>query len=267
MNIVVCMKQILDPEIPARDFRIDATRKEAVRGSANLVTNIFCENALEMALQLRDRAGGRITVVTFGAATAEEVLRKALAVKADAAVLVLNQGHPHPDPFSVAAVLAASVRKIGAFDLVLAGRESGDWGSGQTGALLAETLGCPCIAFVDEIEASSEVVRVRRQTDFGFESIAAQLPAVLTITNNERNVPRIPKTRDVMASHRQPITRWTLAELGVAAPQLPAGAPYYEVAELFIESRESRCQFVTGDTAEQKARAFAEQLAQAARSC
>jgi len=267
MNVVVCMKQILDPEIPTRDFRIDAARKEAVRGSANLVTSIFCENALEMALQFRDRAGGRITAVTFGASAAEEVLRKSLAMKADAAVLVLNQARPHPDPLSVAAVLAAALRKIGSCDLILTGRESGDWGSGQTGALLAENLGCPCISFVDEIEASAAGVRVRRQTDFGFESMSAQLPAVLTITNNERNVPRIPKTRDVIASHRQPITRWTLADLGITTPELPAGAPYYEVAELFIESRESRCQFVTGDTPEQKARAFAERLAQAARSC
>ena len=67
MNILVCMKQILDPEVPARDFRIDAARKEAERGSASLVTNIFCENALETALQLRERAGaGRITALSYG---------------------------------------------------------------------------------------------------------------------------------------------------------------------------------------------------------
>src|ERR1041384_4446482 len=113
LNIIVCLKQILDPEIPVRDFRVDGEKKEAVRGSANLVTNIFCENALETALQLKEKSGGKITAITYGAESAEDSLRKALAMKADAAVHVLNDGHPHPDPLSVATVLAAAIRKIG----------------------------------------------------------------------------------------------------------------------------------------------------------
>src|SRR5215213_8422393 len=128
MNILVCMKQILDPEIPARDFRVDAARKEAERGSANLVTNIFCENALETALQFRDRTGGaKITVLSYGAPSAEDSLRKALAMKADAAALVTADGEEHPDPLTIARVLAAAARKLGSFDLILTGREAGDW--------------------------------------------------------------------------------------------------------------------------------------------
>ena len=80
MKILVCLKQILDPEMSPRDFRIDTERLEAAAGSANLVTNIFCENALETALQLRDRVGGEITAITVGPEQAEETLRKALAL-------------------------------------------------------------------------------------------------------------------------------------------------------------------------------------------
>ena len=76
MNILVCMKQILDPEIPARDFRIDSARREAERGSAALVTNIFCENALETALQFREAHGGKITAISCGSESAEDILRK-----------------------------------------------------------------------------------------------------------------------------------------------------------------------------------------------
>jgi electron transfer flavoprotein beta subunit len=91
MNILVCLKQILDPEIPARDFRIDLVKREAERGAANLVTNIFCENALETALQFRERTSdATITVLCYGALTAEDALRKALAMKADAAALVVR---------------------------------------------------------------------------------------------------------------------------------------------------------------------------------
>ena len=113
MNIVVCIKQILDPEIPARDFRVDAARREADRGSANLVANIFCENALETALQFRDAHGGKITALACGPEGAEEVLRKALALKADDAVLVVSDA-ANPDPLFVAQSLAAAVRKLGA---------------------------------------------------------------------------------------------------------------------------------------------------------
>ena len=128
MNILVCLKQILDPELPARDFQVDGARREAERGSANLVTNIFCENALETALQLREKTGaGKITVLSFGPPSAEDSLRKSLAMKADAAALVVNDGHPHPDPLMVARVLAAAIGKLGSFDLIMVGREAGDW--------------------------------------------------------------------------------------------------------------------------------------------
>jgi len=266
VNIIVCLKQILDPEVPARDFRVDAEKKEAVRGAANLVTNIFCENALETALQLRERAGGRLTALSFGPPSAEDSLRKALAMKADAAVLVVNDGHPHPDPLAVAQVLGAAVRKLGAFDLVMVGRESGDWGVGQTGGLLAEELGLPCVSFVDHLEAGGDGLRLKRQTDAGWESLEAKPPLVVTITNNEYNVPRIPKTRDVMMSFRQPLTKWTLDELDVNAAEVRAGKTYYEVVDLSIPVKETRCDFVAGDSLEEKVEQFARRVLEVTRS-
>jgi electron transfer flavoprotein beta subunit len=252
MNILVCMKQILDPEVPARDFRIDTERREADRGSADLVTNIFCENALETALQFRERAGGgTITALSFGAPSAEDTLRKALAMKADAAALVVDESYGHPNPLTVARVLAAAIRRLGSFDLILTGRESGDWGAGQTGALLAEELGMPYLAFVDSIEPG---LRIRRQTESGWEIVEAKPPLVVTITNDEHNVPRIPKVRDVMMAHRQPLTQFTLADLGVEP------AEYYDVVELAIPRKESRCELVAGDTLDEKVDAFAKRI-------
>jgi electron transfer flavoprotein beta subunit len=258
MNILVCLKQILDPEVPARDFRVDAERREAERGSANLVTNIFCENALETALQLRERGGaGRITVLSYGPSTAEDSLRKALAMKADAAALVEDESETNPDPLAVARALAAAVRRLGTFDLIMVGREAGDWGAGQTGGLLAEELGLPCVSFVDHIETGGGKLRLRRQTDTGWELFEAEPPVVVTVTNDEHNVPRIPKVRDVMMSYRQPLERLTAADLGLD----PAGAhAYYEVAELTVPRKEAACEFVSGDTLEEKVEAFARRI-------
>ena len=258
MNILVCMKQILDPEIPARDFRIDSVRREAERGSAALVTNIFCENALETALQFREAHGGKITALSCGSETAEEVLRKALALRADEAVLIATPT-AQPDPLFVAQTLAAAVRKIGAFDVVLVGREAGDWGAGQTGGLLAEELGVPCISFAESFEPAPEPakVRVKRQTDSGFEVLESATPLVVTITNHEHNVPRIPKTRDVMQSYKKPLTKWNVSDLGIDPL---TSNNYYKVAELFIPQKETRCEFIAGDTLEAKIDAFAKRV-------
>ena len=148
------------------------TKKEAVRGAASLVTNIFCENALETALQLKERVGsGKISALSFGPESAEDSLRKALAMKADAAALVVNDGQPHPDPLAVAQVLAAAIRKLGPFDLVMVGRESGDWGVGQTGGLLAEVLGVPCVNLVDHVESVN--VRAHRRPRRRADDVAA----------------------------------------------------------------------------------------------
>lgn len=261
MNILVCLKQILDPEVPARDFRIDPAKREAERGAANLVTNIFCENALETALQFRERGGdATINVLCYGATSAEDSLRKALAMKADAAALIINDGNQNPDPLTVARVLAAAIRKLGTFDLIMVGREAGDWGAGQTGGLLAEELGLPCVSFVDRIERADGKLQLKRQTDTGWEVLEAEMPVVVSVTNDEHNVPRIPKVRDVMMSFRQPLIQWKLDELDLVVDEAYAGNSYYEVVDLAIPQKESRCEFVTGDTLDERVESLAKRI-------
>lgn len=253
MNIVVCIKQVLDPDLPARDFKIDPEAKEARRGSANLVTNIFCENALESALQLREQAGeGKVTAICYDTEEAEDSLRKALAMTVDEAVLVERDGASNPDPLTIARVLAAAIRKLGDVDLVMVGRESGDWGVGQTGGLLAEELGLPMLAFVDELTPADGGLELRRQTEVGYESAEAKTPLLVTITNHEGNVPRIPKTRDVMMSYRKPLTKLSLADLGLDDDETRAARTHYEVAELFVPEKHVECELVEGDSVEEK---------------
>ena len=257
MNILVCVKQILDPDVPARDFRIDPERRVAVRGRADLVPNVFCENALETALQLRDTTGGSVTALSFGTEEAEEVLRKALAMTADEAALVVRDQGPAPDALTVARVLAAAARRLGEFDIVMVGRESGDWGVGQTGGLLAEELGVPMVGLVDRVTASDAGVTMRRQSDEGSDTVESSGALVVTITNCEGNVPRIPKTRDVMKSYRKPLTTWRVEELGVDAVD-----PVAEVVELSIPAKEIDCEFVEGESLDEKIEALARRISE-----
>jgi electron transfer flavoprotein beta subunit len=131
--------------------------------------------------------------------------------------------------------------------------------------LLAEELGIPCVSFAEGFEPGPTpgTVRVKRQTDSGFEVIEAATPLVVTITNHDKNVPRIPKTRDVMQSYRKPLEKWSLADLGVDAGTAHA---YSRVAELFIPRKETQCEFVEGDTLEAKIDGFARRVTDVLRS-
>ncbi|MDZ4852465.1 MAG: electron transfer flavoprotein subunit beta/FixA family protein [Pirellulaceae bacterium] len=263
MNIVVCLKQILDPEMPSRDFRIDAATREADRGTAGLVMNIFCANALETALQFREQHGGKITVVAFGTSSAEEILRKALALRVDTAVLVQHDFAQRPNPWVAARVLAATIRKLGDFDIILTGRESGDWGDGQTGGLLAEEFSWPCVSFADQLNTDATkpgLVKIRRQTDQGSETVEANVPLVITVTNNDQNVPRIAKTRDVMQAFRQPLTNWSLADIGLDKQSLEECLTGTEVVELTIPIKQAHCELVTGETLEERIAGLAQRI-------
>jgi len=265
MKTLICLKQILDPEISPRDFQIDSERLEAAAGSANLVTNIFCENGLETALQLRDNIGGEITALTFGGEPTEEILRKALALKVDHAYRVDAIGTARFGSDSSALVLAAAVRKLGAFDLIMLGREAGDWGEGRTAGLLAEHLELPFVSFVDRIESDDAGVRLERQTDFGREQLSVNLPVVMSITNNDANVPRIPKTRDIMMAHRKELTTWSLQDIGLDEEAVRRQAAATQVVELFVPEKTGDCEFISGDSAEQKVAALAEKITEVLR--
>ncbi len=260
MKILVCLKQIPDPEVAPRDFRLDENNLIADPASAGLVTNIFCENALETALQLKEAAGGEITVLTFGPAEAEDVLRKALAVRADHAVHVINPGLLHPGSSGAACVLSAAIRKLGSFDLLMFGREAGDWGEGQTAGLVAEHLGLPFVAFVDSLQTTESGLHIVGQTDSGREELTAAGPVVVSITNSDANVPRIPKTRDIMMAHRRDITTWSLEDIDLTEDLVREAAGSVEVTELFIPEKDTTCEFITGDSADERIDAFARRI-------
>ena len=267
MNILVCLKQILDPEVPVRDFAIDSSGLQADANCANQVTNIFCENALETALQLKDQHGGSITVLSFGPESVEDSLRKGLAMKADEAFMVVNDSGQSPDSAAIAKILAEAIRKMEPFDLILTGREAGDWGAGQTGGLLAEELGLPYTAFVDEIAPDGEDrLTLRQQTDSGWNQFSAPKPTVASITNSDHNLPRIPKTRDIILANRKPVTRWTLDDVGISPDQLSAEHHKARVRRLSIPEEKGDCEFIEGDTLEEKIEKLADKVATIARS-
>lgn len=256
MRIVVCLTQILDPEIPPSEFRIDPVRKAAAEGIGQLVVSIFDENALEVALQMRERMAEiepvEIIALTVGPSSASDVLRKALSLRADRAILISGSAGPPLDSFAAARLLAGAVRKLQPVDLVLCGRETGDWHGGQVGAFLAEELGWACVSFVSRIEVKEDGFLMRRQVDQGWEIVRAERPAVATITNDETNVPRLPKVRDTMMAFRAQIPIWAFEDVGGSPETLWGPNAQMELRDLFIPVSSKTCEILPGETVQEK---------------
>jgi len=254
MRIVVCLKQILDPELPPSLFEIDSSLKQAKIGKHPLVISPFDENALEMALQLKDsKKDVHIIALTYGNKQTEEALRKALGVLADEAVCVLTEDDATEQSYATARVLAAAIKKIGSADLIMCGRQAGDWDAGQVPLLIAEELELPSICFIHQMDMKDDRLILKRQVETGTEVYESMLPVVVTVTNDEKNVLRIAKVRDVMKAHRRPIKTLTAQDLdqdldSAAGRKLLA---YTELNKLFIPAVDNVCEIIEGDEPEE----------------
>ncbi|HXF83347.1 MAG TPA: electron transfer flavoprotein subunit beta/FixA family protein [bacterium] len=255
MNTVVCLKQVVDPELPAWDFAIDPATKRQVRTGKPLVISTYDENALELALQLKEKVGGKVTALTLGpAGEVKDAVRLALAMGADEAVVIDDAEAPLRLGPDKAAVLAAAIRRLGAADLVLTGCESADWVERSVAPLLAEMLGAACVTFITALETGAGTVTVRRTAEEGVHVVQARLPAVLSVTSDEAIRPRLPKVKDIMGAMRKPVQQWTPADVGAEAVLPPV-----EVREVSVPQRTTRCEFLEGDPAQQ-AQALVERL-------
>jgi len=259
-HIVVCIKQIIDPELPASQFKLDKANRRQLREGQNMVISAYDQNALEVALQLKEKAGGKVTAMSLGEAGATSALKSALGMGADEAVLLSDPVFLECDQFGAAHVLAAGIRKIGAHDLVLCGCVSGDWGDKMVGSLLAEELAIGCVTFVTRIEPRDGALTFRCVGESGVERIEGVPPIVATILSDETNTPRYPKLRDIMAAGKKTIPVWKGGDLPLDAARVGAASRRVEVEDLYIPQRESQCEFIEGETAEEKAERLALRL-------
>ena len=256
LNIVVTVKQVVDPNLPPSYIDLDPTGKRIVSPfGVPPVMNGYDANALEEALKLREKHGGRVRAVCLGDDTSRGTLKRALAMGADAAVLLNDPRWLNLDSASIARVLAAAIRKAGAFDLVLCGRQASDTDGGQVLYWLAEALGLPAVCPVSKIEAVQDgCFVVHRLSEDGFQRVHVGLPALLGISS-EINEPRMPSLKGTMTAGRVLIPGWKASDLGIEALQ-----PKVELRRLQIQVRTSSAKLIEGASAAAKGSALAEKL-------
>jgi electron transfer flavoprotein beta subunit len=250
MNIVVCVKQVIDPEAPPSTFKINAAGQAEMHGAPPVI-DPYGEFAVEAALKVKEAVGGKITVMSLGNGLLREVVKKPLAMGADELVLLEDEAFGRADGWTTAAALSAAIKKHGAYDLVLCGREASDTNAGQTGPGIAEILGLPCVTLARKIDVKDGAARVERVTPVGYDVVEVPLPAVITVSN-EIGEPRYPTIKGIMAAKRIEPVVWKPADIGLA----PAPAKT-SVKKLFQPVYEGKCEFAEGESVEEAAAALA----------
>ena len=221
MKIVVTVKLVPDTNA---DKRIDPATKRLVRSGVETVLNPFDEYALEAALQIKEKAGGdtTVTVVTLAPETGKEVVRKALAMGADDAVLISDPKAEGSDVWGTAYALAQAIKKNG-FDLVITGTQSTDAITGEVPGALAEYLGVAGLTYARKLEVEGTTVRAERETDNGYAKVSATLPLLASVTKSIGE-PRYPSLKGIMGAKKKTIAVQTLADVGVDKPIGAEGA-------------------------------------------
>lgn len=220
IRIIVCAKEIPDPEAPLSDVSVDAEKLEIIVDAAQVISP-FDENALEAAVQLKEDVGGKISVLSLGKKVSDTVLRKTLAAGADELILLQDDQFEKLDSYSTAAALAAAIRKIGEYDLVLTGRQAGDWDSGQVGLILGEILGLPCISLARDMRVEDGSIVVNKSIPEGYERVKAQMPALVTVSNEVGELRYISRTKMLkMMRGARSIPSWNAEEIGVSSDAL-----------------------------------------------
>ena len=213
-KVIVCMKQVLDPEAPSSSFQVDPEARRVIPPKGvPPVLNPFDENALEAALKIKDTQAVEITVISMGRNLAKPVVRKSLAAGADKLVLLEDEAFGDLDSYSAAHILALAIKKIGEYDIILCGREAADTDAGQVGSGIAEILGIPSITLARKVEVSDGKARVERALADGYEVIESPIPVLVTASSEVGEL-RSANLKAIMEAQKKPVTVWNARELG-----------------------------------------------------
>jgi electron transfer flavoprotein beta subunit len=243
MNIVVCLKQVPG----TTEVKINPETNTLIRQGIKNVINPFDSYALEEGVRLKEKHGGKVTAISMGPPQAVDMLKEAISLGADEAILLSDAAFAGSDTWATAYTLSAAVKKLGPCDIVVCGRQSTDGDTGQVGPEMAEMLGMPFLGYVSQIESITPgQMRVKRMIDEGHEIIESPLPAIITVTK-EINVPRLPSLRGIMKSKSAKIPVWTVKDLGVDPNKVGLAGSFTKVVKIFTPQRNHKAEMLQGE--------------------
>ena len=211
MNIIVCIKQIPDSRA---QVQFDPAANTLLRQSLPTMVNLFDKNAVEAAIQLKEKHGGTVTLLTMGPTYAREALEECLAMGADKAVHVSDEALAGTDSLGTSYTLASAIRKLGPFDLIICGKHTLDSSTGNVGPQIAEHLDIPQVTCAASIEINDSTARVEREHEGSYEVIEVKLPVLITVVK-AINEPRWATVEDRWNAIYENIPIWNLNDLNI----------------------------------------------------
>ncbi len=260
MHAIVCIKQVPD----TTDVKVNPETGTLIREGVPSIVNPFDTYAIEEALRLREKFGGKVTVISMGPPQAKEALREAIAMGADEAILLSDRAFAGSDTWATAYTLANAIRKIGDFDIILCGKQAIDGDTGQVGPGIARQLDIEQLTYVfkiQEIDFQAKRIRVERLLEEGREVVETRLPALLTVVK-DINQPRYATIMGIRRATRTEIPVWTAADFPDANPDLFGlkGSPTQVVRVFNPPPRSGQIVMIEGESPQEQAAKLADLL-------
>lgn len=260
MNIIVCVKQIQDPEIPSTKFKLDTEGKNVVAPEGiPPVINPYDEQAVELAVRIKEQHGGRITILTIGNDSVSPVVKHALAMGADEGIILNDKAFEGSDSFSTAYILSRAIHTIGGSDLVLCGRQAADWEEGLVGSILAENLDLPLVTLAESVDFIQGRLRVKRVILDGYQVFDVSPPAIVTVSH-EAGPPRLPSGWGIISASKKEIPVWDAEDIAADPSRIGWEASRKKLVRLLIPEKKRKCKILEGGTPEEAVAGLIEKL-------
>jgi len=242
MDIIVCIKQVPD----TTEVKINPETNTLIREGVPSIVNPFDENAVEAALQLKEKHGGKVTVVTMGPPQAAEALKTCIAMGVDEVVLVSDRAFAGSDTWATSYTLSQAIKKIGNYDLILCGKQAIDGDTAQVGPGIAEWLNIPQVTFAVKIEVDGTKVKAERLLEEVNEVVETTLPAMITVVK-QINSPRLPSLKGMMRAKKAEVKMLSAADIGADPKNLGLNASPTSVVKIFTPPAKGGGEILSGE--------------------
>jgi electron transfer flavoprotein beta subunit len=246
MDIIVCIKQVPN----TTDVKIDPVKNTLIREGVESIINPFDTYAIEEGVRLKERFGGKVTVITMGPPQADAALREAISLGCDEGILVSDRKFAGSDTWATSYTLSCAIKRIGAFDIILCGKQASDGDTAQVGPGISTHLDIPQVTYVKKIEEIKDnKARVERMMEEGYDIVETPLPCLFTVVK-EINTPRLPSLRGMMKAKSAKITQWMAADINADPKSIGLDGSPTRVVKIFTPPPRKGGEMLKGDAAE-----------------
>jgi electron transfer flavoprotein beta subunit len=250
MNIIVCIKQVPGTTKVA----INPVTNTLVRDGVESIVNPFDMYAIEEGIRLREKFGGKVTVITMGPPQAKEAIKTAIGMGVDEGVLLSDRAFAGSDTLATSYTLSKGIKKLGSFDIIICGKQAMDGDTAQVGPGIAYWLDIPFVAWVrkiEEIRENERYIRVERLMEDGYEVIEGNLPILISVVK-EINEPRIESLKGKIKAKNYNVPVWSAKDLECDPDYIGLRGSPTLVNKIFVPVRSSKREIIEGSSVEEK---------------